>query len=240
MRRLAPALLVLGLATGLAAPVTARTETGSFAVHVGGIRVGTLGYAFSIEGKNYRVRARAVASGLARVFYEVAYVTDAAGRVSGGRYVPRFYREERIGRDNTESAEIPFRSGVPLPKTYEPPRGPEDLPLDPADQRGTVDPMTAAFAIMRDTRTADLCSLDLQVWDGERRGRIRLSGPRSDGEARICDGVFERVAGYTREDLREQREFPFAVHYAPIGQGWWQMISADAPSTAGRVIMRRQ
>jgi hypothetical protein len=241
-RRLAPSLALAALAALAvpAVPAAARDETGSFAVHLGGIRAGTIGYSFAVAGDRYRVRAEGRASGLLRLFYEVAYVTESAGRVAGGRYVPRYYREERVRRDSTERAEILFSSGVPGPKTYDPARPPEDLPLDPAGQGGTADPMTAAFAIMRDTETAALCDVDIPVWDGERRGRITLSGPRAEGADRLCDGVFRRVGGYSEKDMREQAAFPFTIRYAALDPGWWRMTEARAPSSAGSVVMQRQ
>jgi hypothetical protein len=240
MRRTIPIRILLAVMLALAAPAAAREETGSFSVYVGGVRAAILGYAFSVSENRYHVRARAEASGLLRLFYETAYATEAAGRIAGSGYGPDFYREERISRDGTETGTFRFRGGVPGRKTYDPPRGPEDLPLDPADQGGTVDPMTAAFAIMRDTAEDALCAVDLAVWDGERRGRIRLSGPREARGDMLCDGVFSRVAGYSQADLAEQRDFPFTVRYAQGSDGVWRMVDARAPSSAGRVVLRRR
>lgn len=239
MRRLVP-LLRLIAALAVAAPAAARDESGAFDVYLGGVRAGTLAFSFAVADGRYGVRARAEPSGLVRLVYDVGYAAEATGRIAGNGYVPGYFREERIRRDGTERAEIRFRGGVPGRKTYDPPRGPEDQVLDPAEQGGAADPMTAAFAGLRDTPEGRLCAVDLAVWDGERRGRVTLDGPRAVGAARLCDGAFTRVAGYSEDDLRDQRRFPFTLRYEPLGDGWWRLVEARAPSSAGRVVLKRR
>jgi hypothetical protein len=89
--------------------------------------------------------------------------------------------------------------------------------VDPATQGGTLDPMTALFALLRDVPRADVCRLDVPVFDGRRVSRVSTRGPKTEGDRIVCDGEYRRVEGFSERQMREKARFPFSITYAPAG-----------------------
>lgn len=233
MRTVPLVLLFACAATGLTAQ-----ESASFDVSFAGIRAGTLAYEGSESGGTYQTRGSARATGLAGVVFDTQVDTAANGRVDGNRYRPSHYSE--VTRDDdTVRRRFTYSGGVPsISRT--PPRDKPQRHAAPASaQTGTVDPMTAAFAILRDRSDALACTLDIAVFDGARRSQIALNRPRRDGDVLICEGRYSRVAGFSPDEMAERKVWPLEMRYSRNGD-LWQVEQLTFPTSFGNARIRRR
>lgn len=231
-------LRCLALACLLAVPATA--EEGSFNVSLAGVRAGILAYSGEESGGRYTARGSARASGLAGVVLDVTLDTVSQGRVSGNSYRPQSYRQVGTDRGRSRDMRFRYRNGVPT-VTRTPPRTLPDYVADPADQRGTLDPVTTAYAMLRDRPRDLMCKLDIDLFDGRRRAEIKYvrlrQGP--DGTL-ICEGEYRRLQGFTPEELAERPFWPFTVTYTPLGGDMFRVTEVRIPTTFGAMRMRRR
>lgn len=231
--------ILLALLLAMAAPVGAA-ETGTFDVSLRGLKAGVLSYSGDEAGGRYAASGGVRAAGLARALVEAEVDTRSEGRVTGNRYRPTQYTE-RENKDGADSVtRYAYRGGKPA-ITRDPPRSkPPKYPVPSPAQAGTIDPMTAAFAMLRDRPGNLACALDIDIYDGNRLANIRYgaSEPRPDGGL-TCRGEYRRVAGFSPQEMSEKPVWPFTVVYAPHGNGL-RVVELQVPTTFGTVRMRRR
>ncbi|MCL4187740.1 MAG: DUF3108 domain-containing protein [Rhodobacteraceae bacterium] len=243
-RVLAPALTVACLAAGAAA--AERSDAAQFDVYLGGFRVGHVSLAAAEGDGRYSAEARIESAGLAGLLRRVRYDARAEGQLRGGRHHPMRYEEEAdTGRRQSRSV-MEYEGGVPRIVAYESNRTSErrGTPLDPAGQGGTLDPMTALYLALRDVVPAELCALDLELFDGRRRSRMwHYPGqePVPDGDGAVtCRGEYRRIEGFTLRDMGEMAEFPFAVTYQPDGEGRHAVAIVRVTTLYGQATLVRR
>ena len=83
----------------------------------------------------------------------------------------------------------------------------------PKSQKGTVDPMTAIHLIMGDRIEKKLCKQKFNLFDGARRIEITLSKIDIQKNSAQCRGDYIRQDGYTAEEMKEGKVFPFTINY---------------------------
>ncbi|MEM1360715.1 MAG: DUF3108 domain-containing protein [Pseudomonadota bacterium] len=227
-----PALLLVTPAT---------SDEGAFTVSLAGIRAGII--AFSGEetgGGRYTARGSARSSGLVGSVLDISIDTVAIGRVDGNTYRPSNYRQTGKEGDNVRDMKFTYRGGVPA-VTRTPPRELPDHVARPANQAGTIDPTTTAFAMLRDRPRDLLCELNVDLYDGRRRANIRyteLKSGRNGGF--VCKGEYRREQGFTPEELAERPFWPFSVIYTPLGNDLYRVAEVRVPTTFGPVRLRRR
>ncbi len=238
MRALALAALLLG---AVPAAAETRADAGTFEFSIRGLRAGILSFAGSADARSYAVKGRLTSAGLFGAVRHVSYDAEARGRIRGGRFVPERYAEAASTGERTSSAAMDYRSGVPQVKAHIPPQPPSPNDVDPATQGGTVDPLTALYALLRDVPAAEVCTLDLAMFDGARASRIALGAPkpRTDG-AVDCAGEYRRVAGFSAREMAEKQRFPFTVTYRPIVGGAMRVTEIATDTLYGRGRLVRQ
>lgn len=216
-----------------------REEAGSFDILVGPIRAGVLGFSALTNGRDYAARGILRSTGLIGAMVQVSYEATSRGVVRGNRLQPLSYTERANTGTRVSEAEMEFRGGVPQVKVYNPPRAPRPGDVDPRTQRGTIDPMTAFFKVLRDVPRSDLCNLDFFMFDGARRSRIVLSQPVQNGRGIDCSGAYYRVAGFSEAEMADRTRFPFTLIYVPVGEDSWRLEEIRAMSTFGPARLRR-
>ena len=85
--------------------------------------------------------------------------------------------------------------------------------VKPKSQKGTVDPMTAIHLIMGDRIEKTLCKQKFNLFDGARRIEIILSKINIEKNSAQCRGEYIRQDGYTDEEMKEGKVFPFTINY---------------------------
>ncbi|WP_128254270.1 DUF3108 domain-containing protein [Falsirhodobacter deserti] len=214
MRKITLALLAFLLAL----PATAQqTEQASYSLTIRGITAGSLRIAARVEDGRYSVNGVLESGGLVGILRRIRYDASAQGRVTGNRFIPSSYAERADNNGRTRSGTMDYRAGVPQVKEYDPPRRADEDDVDAATQAGTVDPLTALYATLRDVPPGQECGRSLRIFDGRRATEIALSQPRRQNGAVTCNGEFRRLGGYSAREMAEKRVFPFTLTYRPAG-----------------------
>lgn len=223
----------------IALPGLVAAEQASYAVSVTGIPAGSLAYRASQSGSSYKVQGQVRSSGLARGLYPAQISAAAQGQVTGNEYSPSAYSEEATYRNDTETAKYRYAGGIPTITKDPPDTNRKDFHADPKDQRGTVDPLTIAYAILRDRPSELACNLDLQPYDGRERTRIRMSGGTRKGDTLTCPGTYTRIAGFSEKDMRKA-DWTFTVTYSIESDGTHRVEKVHVPTSVGPVVLRRR
>lgn len=230
-------LVALGPA---AAPAADQTDLIVFDVVLKGIRAGRLTLAGTVEGSNYRALGTVQSAGLVRLVRKVKYVAEATGTVKNGRYVPARYSEVADTGKRVSESVMEYRAGVPQVKVYNPPREPQQTDVKPETQGGTLDPLTALFATLRDVPAAEACTVEVQMFDGKRRSQISLTEPVAEGENVVCAGEYRRIAGFTEHEMADKVAFAFRLTYVPVGDGMLRVNLIETDTTFGTGYLRRR
>jgi hypothetical protein len=232
-------VLILALITALAAPARAQDPV-VFDLTIRGILAGTLSFSGQVEGGRYAVTGRLESAGLVGFLRKVRYDGTAQGSLRGGRFTPSSYREVADTGERQSESVMEYRRGVPQVKLYNPPRPTEAGGLDPASQGGTVDPLTAMFASLRDVPAGQECNRSLTLFDGERRSQIMLGAPRPEQGGVTCAGEYRRLAGFSDRDMARKTRFPFEVRLVPGPEGMMQVAEVTMDSLYGPARLTRR
>ena len=78
--------------------------------------------------------------------------------------------------------------------------------------KGTVDPMTAIHLIMGDRIEKTLCKQKFNLFDGvgDRNCLSKIDIQKNSAQ---CRGEYIRQDGYTEEEMKEGKVFPFTINY---------------------------
>lgn len=231
---------IVGLAPASHAQSGPVIDKHGFDVTLKGIRAATLSFAGEQNGSAYSVTGKLESRGLAAMLRKVRYDATARGTTRGGKYTPAAYSEKADTGKRKSASVMEYRKGVPQVKSYDPPRDPKPDDLDPAKQGGTVDPLTALYATLRDVDAGQECKVALQMFDGRRRSQVALSGRKAEGDKVTCRGEYRRVAGFSAEDMAEKTRFPFTLTYAPKGDGRMQVMTITTDTLFGTATLTRR
>ncbi|AXQ94483.1 DUF3108 domain-containing protein [Cereibacter azotoformans] len=234
------ALGMAALALLLAAPAAARTDEAAFDLVLRGVRAGTFSFSGAEEAGRYSVNGRLQSAGLLGLVRRMRYDAQASGRMVQGRPEALSYSEKAdTGRRQSEVV-LAWDRGRPRVERYAPARKPRPYDVDPAAQRGTVDPMTALYAALRDVEPGQECRLSLDIFDGRRRTQVVLGTPKAIEGGVSCAGEFRRVAGYSPEDMAEKPRFPFTLYYQPTADGRMRVMQVATDTIYGKATLRRR
>ncbi len=233
--------LLLALLLPLSAPAHAQTRTeATFTVRISGITIGRMQLTGVESGSSYSSAALITSAGAARVFRDFSYTARSQGRLSRGRLIPVRYEEKAdTGRRQSESI-LEYSRGIPRLTRYTSPKAAGPDSPDPSTQGGTLDPLSALYALLRDQPAAGLCNATLALFDGKRRSQIRLGAPQAVQGGIVCAGEYRRVAGFTLDELARHTTFPVKVLYAPSAGGMMQAAQVEVQSVYGPATLVRR
>lgn len=232
--------IALLLAATLLAPLPARAEQAVYDLSIRGLTAGTLTFSGTAEGGRYSVKGRLESAGLVGMVRKLRYDAEVAGAERGKRFTPFRYAEVADTGKRQSEAVMEYRRGVPQVKVYSPPRPPGEGGIDPATQGGTVDPLTAMFAALRDTAPDAACNLRLTLFDGKRRSQITLAAPDPTSTGLTCAGEYRRLEGFSAEDMAEKTRFPFTLSLAPTAEGLLRVTEVTMDSLYGKARLKRR
>lgn len=218
----------------------AAEDSAIYDLSIRGFHVGTVSYSGEIRDGRYSVTGRLQSGGLIDWVKHIRYDGSSSGRVKGDRFTPQRYVEAADTGKRQSEAVMEYRNGVPQVKVYNPPRPPGGGGLDPAQQGGTVDPLTAMFAALRTVPQEDACDLTLQLFDGKRRSLVTIGPPTTTPDGTTCAGEYRRVAGFSDSDMAEKTRFPFTLVLEPAGQGKVQVAEITMDTLYGKGRMKRR
>jgi hypothetical protein len=238
LRVLLPAA-ALGLAAAALQPQPASraaVDRGTDSVSVAGIRVGAATFAFEQSGARYNAATRIDTAGIVGVFADFFFDGQASGRFgSGGKVVPELFTATSKSPRALRKSRIEWKNGTPVEVSVEPPR---DSAPDPADQGGTLDPVSASLRLLRDAPVGEICNTTVMVYDGSRVSRLKLAAPvEADGRL-VCTGAYARLKGEA-SSMVGAREFPFTITFARAEGGMATLERIEAPTNFGQAVVAR-
>ena len=153
LRPIRNALLALAVAPLAAAPAAAtETYEAAFDFRIAGIRAGEISMGGVESGRTYEARAKVNTAGLVGIFADFRFDGTAAGGVAGdGRIVPQVFRASSVSPRAARETRIDWENGTPVFVSVKPERSTSP---DPSNQTGTLDPVSASFALLRDVERA--------------------------------------------------------------------------------------
>ena len=252
------AVMVVGILMATPIPAqaadSAETEarTVRFDFSLRGFRAGVLTFSGAVQAGRYHVTGELRSSGLVRLVRNVSYRAESQGTVTSGRFTPALYIETADTGKRQSKATMAYRDGVPQVKSYVPARAPRPGDVDPATQGGTLDPLTALYAVLRDVPRDQVCRFDRFMFDGRRRSSLRLypptqpkgSAPPAKGTTGadnvICIGEYRRLEGFSDKEMAQKQSFVFQLTYAPVGSGQMQVVQVLIDSLYGPAALTRR
>lgn len=234
-----PVWLIALLWLGLPATGTAQTTTDArFGVTLRGIGLGEFQLSQTTGATAYGAAARFASTGLAGVIRPVSFTMQASGTRRGAQALPQRYAETvRVGGENA-AAQLDYRNGIPVLSGTKL-QSEDNPPVAPARTRGTLDPMTAMYLVLRDQPRADLCRFDLRIFDGVRLSRITGAPAAQEDNAVTCVARYDRLAGYPAEQIAEATRFTLSLRYSGT-PARMQFQSVAFGSTLGPIRMVRR
>ncbi|NRB34925.1 MAG: DUF3108 domain-containing protein [Rhodobacteraceae bacterium] len=220
----------------LALPVSAMADQPVYAVRILGVKVGEMKLASQENANSYSVAASFNTTGLAGALSRVYFNVTAQGGKSGDRFVPSRYTEQMDTGERVENGALTWQGGLPRRDGE---RFEDSNQLPAAQVRGAVDPMTGLFIVARDRPAEALCNIDQKIYDGERLTKIVFTKRETRGDAVICSGRFQRLAGYSQDDLENNAIFPLTVTYRPAGDQM-QMTEVRVKTIYGDATLNRR
>lgn len=235
-RALAAALiLLLPAAAGAETRISQRYD-----VIFAGIKAGEAAFEAILTDRQYSIAGQLRSTGLLRAVANVRYAASTVGRIARGRFVPIRYRESENTGSRVSEAVMEYRRGVPQVKSYNPPRDPSPVDVDPRTQGDTVDPATAVFLALSDVPAASACRFRVTLFDGARRSRIVIGNPMPKGDGLRCSGEYQRLAGYYDWEVAERRNSPFTILYRPVGGGMLRVDEVRIATPYGTARLKRR
>jgi hypothetical protein len=209
-----------------------------FDFRVTGIKAGELVMGAEASGDSYSAAARIDTAGLVGAFTDFFFDGTSAGTFSGnGSVIPSRYSSTSKSPRALRETRIDFRGGTPVAVSVEPPRG--SAP-DPANQAGTLDPVSAGFAILRDAPVGPICNTSVDVFDGSRRSRIRLGAPQPAGNGDlVCAGRFTRLEGEAHS-LSSDQDYGFKIVFRENGHGLARLQRIETSTNFGPAVLERR
>ena len=190
--------------------LSAKTERYSFNVFLWGIKVGELVYSIKQTSNGYDISGVLRSKGFARVVTKYKFEAQTHGKVSKLKYYPSFYSENSDTGRRKEQKSIIYQNMIPKLTSA---KTPKPHWAKPKSQKGTVDPMTAIHLIMGDRIEKTLCKQKFNLFDGARRIEIVLYEISIEKSSAQCRGEYIRQDGYTDEEMKEGKVFPFTINY---------------------------
>jgi hypothetical protein len=227
----------LSLVSVALAPAQAESYEARFDFRVSGIRAGEVVIGGEQSGGRYAAIARVNTAGLVGVFADFYFDGAASGRLAAnGLVVPAEFNSRSKSTRAERVTHIDWEGGTPVSVSVEPPRG--SAP-DPATQAGTLDPVSASFAILRDAPVDELCNKSVDVFDGSRRSRISLGAPAAADGRLVCPGRFTRIEGEAH-DLSSDQDYGFTVVFQPNGDGIAKLERIETRTDFGPAVLQRR
>ena len=239
LRTLCRALLTSAL---LALPAAAdQSDRIVFTFTLKGLTAGQLSINGKIQGNSYGANGVMEAKGLLGALRTMRYDATVTGSYANGRFTPqRFDETAQRGSDRFQYVTI-YKGGTPVSVSRVPPRSPRPTDVDPAQQGGTIDPLTALYAVLRDVDRDEACKLSVFMYDGSKRTQVSLSRPSPAGTGVTCAGEYRRIAGFSEREMKEKSLFPFTLTYAPTPDGTrLQVVSIETDTILGKGRLTRQ
>ena len=236
MRHVLPALFAITLAL----PVHAEQTVHQFSLYVSGIKAGNIRTDIRLNGSAFSVSGVLNPSSLLRTIRDVGYAGQSAGTHRNGTYSPRRYSAQTKTGSRNSQVKMRITDGIPSVDAYLPEREKRPHDITPADQKGVIDPLTAAATVFSDKTSKTLCNQMIDMFDGRRLSKLTLAPATIMGNSATCKGTYSRVAGFSPDDMQERVNFPFSLLYTRTDADTFRLMSFTTQTTFGSLRAKRK
>jgi hypothetical protein len=224
-----------GLIAALAAGAPAAAQTALFDVSIAGIRAGELSLSAERNGATYEAGGRARATGLLGAVSRLRFDGTARGRVArDGSLVPENYAARSRSPRSERDTVIHFDDGRPVRVSVQPPRANQVTPTSAS----AVDPVSAAYALLLDTRADSICNARMEIFDGSRRSQVLVGRAQPRDGALVCNGQYSRIEGDDHSVW--QPDWTFRLIYRHTGDGGVALERIETPTRFGTAVLTRR
>ena len=228
--------LVLAFGSGAAQGQTKQ----AYDVSISGFKVGSLRLNAQENSSSYAVSGAIQGGGLIGAITSFSFSGTAKGGLNGaGSLIPREYASVSKSRGKERAVTMTYQGDTPASLTHAPTRKKRSYDAALSDGKGTLDPVSATYALLQDMPVGQACGRTVQVFDGTKRSRITVRKRERDGEAWRCKGTYTRVKGWRAKDMEEKTNFSFALTFREV-DGIMQVTSFETQSLFGKVVARRR
>lgn len=234
------AAVAAGPTTATAQQAVTHTQEARFDLVLRGLRAGVLRFSGNEAPGSYAVAGRLESTGLAGMVRKVRFDATARGVINGRGLMPLRYEEDADTGKRQSRAVMVWRGGVPSVEMSAPARPPRPEDVRPATQGGTVDPLTALYATLREVPAEAACTTNVVMFDGRRRSQLSLSAPKVEGDSITCSGEYRRLAGFSDQEMSEKTRFPFVLTYAPAEAGRVKVVEVAMDTLYGKARLVRR
>jgi hypothetical protein len=240
------ALQHLLIAAAVLAPASgARTQPPAVAemeavyeFYLGGLWAGELAVSASFGAGNYNANSELRTTGIVGFFYKLAFDAAVVGRVSPDGLFPERYTSDTSSPKRQQSIEIAFKDGAPVTSRVRPVRRVKSYSINPRDQSGTVDPLSALLTAFTPAPGDAVCEQRVDVYDGRRRFALEIEQPKRERTRIRCEANYIRVAGFKPKWLGENAARPFTLFFEERADGLFEVVRAVIDTPYGAAILR--
>jgi hypothetical protein len=176
-------------------------------LYLGGIRAGELTIDARVQGDRYSATSALRTAGVVGALYEASFEAETVGALAPDGLEPRRFRADTHASGERQTVEMTYRDRAPQAVRADPAFEPKPWQIEPGDQAGTLDPISAALTALAPAPAGEVCDRSVDIYDGRRRYAIDLGAPEADGGRIRCPGLYRRVAGYKPKELKETIAF---------------------------------
>lgn len=245
-RHFRPLLLaaVLLAAPLLAAPLIAVTAAAAapgarasgvalqYRALLAGMQVGTVSARLSDHGADYRLDGKIETQGALTLFLPWTYRAVSQGRIAGEHLDPVNFWGAGEYKGKPRHIQVTFNdSGATIDSARPDPADKPKQVVPPELRRGTLDPLSALFALGRNIGRNGDCDQRVAVFDGRYRFDLHvMDDATAEGHGKIrCRFFYEPIAGFKDDgsDYAATRDKP--------GRVWFQRLQPSGPAVPVRV-----
>lgn len=206
-------------------------------LYLGGIKAGEMTMHARYDGARYRAESVLRTAGIVGFFYKAAYEAETEGDLTETGLVPvRFAAHSRM-YERQQFVEMLFGGIAPREVRAEPAFVPKPWQIEPAEQTGTLDPITAAISALTPTASGKVCNRSVEIFDGRRRYAIDLGAPEADGTRIKCRALYRRIAGFKPKMMKKRPTFPFSMWFEKRPDGLTHFVRAAGDSMFGLAVI---
>ena len=243
-------VLVLALWLAASVPgVASSTPTGGYRVEYAGYTHGflvlRLSGSLALTPAGYDVRVAFRTAGLAGMVVSVDSESHAVGRFSGGMVQPSLFEASGHLRGAMRVTRIAYAGGNPAVQVLTPPVEHERGVVPLADTRQTIDTLSAAVLLIRQSGEGAPCAGTVRTFDGRRLAVQSAHGAAPDllgptarsifaGRAQRCEIEGRQLAGFVRTENEDELRRPRR------GTAWLADMLADAPPVPVRIVFEHR
>lgn len=221
--------LALALPLSVAAS-DAQSVRSVYDLYLGPVWAGELSIDADYAGDRYDARSALRTAGAVGLLYRASFEAKAQGNIRNGAHVPeRFMADSKLS-SKKQFVEMIYTNEAPRQVNARPAFVPKPYQIDPAQQVGTLDPISAAISALAPRPMPEVCNRSVDVFDGRRRYAIDLGAPKADGARIKCEATYRRIAGFKPKMMKKQTKFPFTIWYEPRGDGLAEIVRAAGKS----------